>query len=431
MGAMDVTPQMIEEVDFAEKFRGYDPDQVDEFLVRTGATIVSLAATVDDLRARVGAAEQELEAARQAGPVARQQMTDEQEAEESTRTLMLAKRTADAAIADARQEAQRLLEDAKSRSEGMVADAQGESDRMIGSARVKSDEMLREATENAEREYGSRRDTILKEIGEHELRKQAAAADLDALEQRVDEYRGGLEAVSSSLRTLLDDPVALHRRPPLDIRIEAPTPTPTPTPVHAEAPPAPAPAPAPAPEPRSGTESRAASVPRVESPADAILDESPIGIGGDEPASRAVDDRTEPAARAEIVVGGAGSLIPEDVETFPAPAVAASDPWGPGSWSAVVDAGPEPEATAAPGPAAAAALPVIDDVEDTFADLGPGIEFIDGDEAFAPADTPGHDRYLRDLDLAVNRTEGDGEDAMTAFFEGEDDQQTRRFGRRR
>ena len=109
MGAMDVTPQMIEEVDFAEKFRGYDPDQVDEFLVRTGATIVSLAATVDDLRARVGAAEQELEAARQAGPAARQQMTDEQEAEESTRTLMLAKRTADAAIADARQEAQRLL----------------------------------------------------------------------------------------------------------------------------------------------------------------------------------------------------------------------------------------------------------------------------------------------------------------------------------
>jgi DivIVA domain-containing protein len=427
MGAMDVTPQMIEEVDFAEKFRGYDPDQVDEFLVRTGATIVSLAATVDDLRARVGAAEQELEAARQAGPAARQQMTDEQEAEESTRTLMLAKRTADAAIADARQEAQRLLEDAKSRSEGMVADAQGESDRMIGSARVKSDEMLREATENAEREYGSRRDTILKEIGEHELRKQAAAADLDALEQRVDEYRGGLEAVSSSLRTLLDDPVALHRRPPLDIRIEAPTPTPTP--VHAEAPPAPAPG------SRSGASLRH-GVARCLGPACRVAGRRDPRRVADRhrrrrARHRAVEDRIEPAARAEIVVGGAGSLIPEDVETFPAPAVAASDPWGPGSWSAVVDAGPEPEATAAPGPAAAAALPVIDDVEDTFADLGPGIEFIDGDEAFAPADTPGHDRYLRDLDLAVNRTEGDGEDAMTAFFEGEDDQQTRRFGRRR
>ena len=48
----DVTPELIEEIDFSEKFRGYDPDQVDRFLERVGATLVVLQQRVEELSVR-------------------------------------------------------------------------------------------------------------------------------------------------------------------------------------------------------------------------------------------------------------------------------------------------------------------------------------------------------------------------------------------
>jgi len=37
---MDVTPQVINEVEFHQKMRGYDPDEVDDFLTLTGLRLI-------------------------------------------------------------------------------------------------------------------------------------------------------------------------------------------------------------------------------------------------------------------------------------------------------------------------------------------------------------------------------------------------------
>jgi len=92
---MDVTPQSIRAVQFREKLRGYHPDDVDAF-------VAAVAKGVEDLEARLKVAE-----SRVAEVEARQ--TGATEAEESLRrTLVLAQRTADAAIQEAREEAARV-----------------------------------------------------------------------------------------------------------------------------------------------------------------------------------------------------------------------------------------------------------------------------------------------------------------------------------
>ena len=57
---MDVTPQLIEQIDFSEKFRGYDQDQVDDFLERVGATIAELNKSLREANDRLEEAEQTL-----------------------------------------------------------------------------------------------------------------------------------------------------------------------------------------------------------------------------------------------------------------------------------------------------------------------------------------------------------------------------------
>ncbi|HOT80845.1 MAG TPA: DivIVA domain-containing protein, partial [Microthrixaceae bacterium] len=213
---MDVTPQLIEQIDFAEKFRGYDPDQVDDFLERVGATLAELTKTSRDAIARAERAEAELRNAPEAGrapAAAAAAMSDEEEAMQSTRTLMMAKRTADAAIADARQEAQKLVADARTAAEQQAREARTEADRIVGEARVNADQMTQKATAEANREYGARRDQILAEIGELENRKVGMASQLVAIEGRLEEYRSALTSVHGAIGAVLDDPETALRSP--------------------------------------------------------------------------------------------------------------------------------------------------------------------------------------------------------------------------
>ena len=216
MHVMDVTPQLIEQIDFAEKFRGYDPDQVDDFLERVGATLAELTKTSRDAIARAERAEAELRNAPEASrapAAAAAAMSDEEEAMQSTRTLMMAKRTADAAIADARQEAQKLVADARTAAEQQAREARTEADRIVGEARVNADQMTQKATAEANREYGARRDQILAEIGELENRKVGMASQLVAIEGRLEEYRSALSGVHGAIGAVLDDPETALRSP--------------------------------------------------------------------------------------------------------------------------------------------------------------------------------------------------------------------------
>ena len=109
---MDVTPRELRDLDIKEKkFGGYDPNEVDDLLERAAARIEGLENQVRDLagRAQVGDAE--------AGKT--------RETEEMLhRTLLLAQRAADEAVAEAQTKARQILDDAESKSRTMVSEAE-------------------------------------------------------------------------------------------------------------------------------------------------------------------------------------------------------------------------------------------------------------------------------------------------------------------
>src|SRR5258708_3970526 len=123
---MDVSAKTIREVEFREKLRGYNPDDVDNFLERVAAGVELLQ---DRLR-------QAMERAARA----------EQRADESVggdealrRTLVLAQRTADLAISEARDQATALIEEAKSQASAIVVDAR----QQMHQARIEAQRDLR------------------------------------------------------------------------------------------------------------------------------------------------------------------------------------------------------------------------------------------------------------------------------------------------
>ena len=54
---MDVTPQVINEVEFHQKMRGYDPDEVDDFLERVAVAVGQLQDKVRDAGDRAAVAD--------------------------------------------------------------------------------------------------------------------------------------------------------------------------------------------------------------------------------------------------------------------------------------------------------------------------------------------------------------------------------------
>jgi DivIVA domain-containing protein len=357
---MDVTPQLIEQIEFSEKFRGYDPDQVDDFLERVGAALSESRARADELARRVEELERQLQEAPSApAPVAEPvaPMSDDEEIEQATRTLMLAKRTAEAAISEARAEANQLLADARSKADASTRDAATEAERLVRDAQLQREELLRRAKEDAEGEFAGQREQHQSEIARLAEERRTMAGQVQAMESRLDEHRGRLDSTVKALQELLDDPSRLGALPSLD------------------------------------------------------LDTSAIAAGGG--VGTGVDpstiDTTSGTARSPFYSTGtvAAVRVPEDAVSVveDVPEGAGGDPWGPGSWAEVANGVDQPQ-----------------DDEPSLFDRG--------EEGGRAEQDPGEPTQAYN---AIDRDDAeDGADeAMTAFFEGEEPATGRRFGRRR
>lgn len=101
---MDVSPQLLREVDFSEKWRGYNPDEVDDFLER-------LAIALDQLQKQLA------DAVDRANRAERRVLEESGGEDELRRTLVLAQRTADAALDEARETAATLMSQAEADAE--------------------------------------------------------------------------------------------------------------------------------------------------------------------------------------------------------------------------------------------------------------------------------------------------------------------------
>src|SRR3954447_2545337 len=201
---MDVTPQVINEVEFHQKMRGYDPDEVDDFLERVASAVEQFLERVRVAETRAAAAERraaELEQARgaRAAPVTKPVAAETDETDAIKRTLVLAQRTADAAVKEAEEEASRTLRTAQEQVQRLYAEAQEQARKLVidaeSDARKKSDDT---------------RQRLVKEIITLEATRDALRADQGILERHLDEQRLRLRSSIGELQRLLDDPGRLR-----------------------------------------------------------------------------------------------------------------------------------------------------------------------------------------------------------------------------
>lgn len=447
---MELTPELFETTEFTERRKGYDIDQVETFLEQTGTALAQLLArtrhteeraahaearlaqadaAIAEAQQRVQAAEQRVQAAEQAAQGAAAaaastaRLNEEAEVEQAAKTLLMAKRTADATVNEARGQAQALLEDSQNRAQ-----------RQLNEANAEAAELIRRANEQAEAEFADRRSAVLEEVRGLEARRAQLADVIAQLESRLAGYREELGRTAEEIVALAQDPSRLGARPNMSMAPDEVLSS-DPTPDGGEAAPAPD---QPAAEEPVAVESAAASANDS-----GRADSAEVGVAAEEPsvqepstqepsgrgATEAAPSTGPASAEASAAVGGTATAVMAEPMTevaddgdahyvdltAPAPAAgeaAADDRWGPGSWAEV-----EREMRSD-----------ADVTQDGAAE-----RLVDQPtEAVGRADVP-RDRYMEELDSAVNEAVSIDEDdaAMTAFFQGTSDSRSRRFGWRR
>jgi cell division initiation protein len=196
---MALTPDEVLQQTFKEKWKGYDPVEVDAFLERVMASLAELHEERDRLARRV---EERTE-----GP---------DESELLTRTLVTAQRAADETLAQAQQEAERILDDARADAARMIDEAEqrivAARDRLdVESSRVSraAESLVRFRTEYRARVQSVIADqlALLDQAGE----LPDIPSDIAALATFAEPAQGRadeLEMPQSVLQSLTEEPVA-------------------------------------------------------------------------------------------------------------------------------------------------------------------------------------------------------------------------------
>ena len=224
--------RLLENAEF-KKYRGkgYDPTEVDDFLDRATAMAAKVevqltqaleqakgagsgpdpASVEAEVERRV--AEQVAEQVAAARAAAPSGPSEDETAQEAQRTLVMAQRTADAAVREAREDADKLLAAAKEQAEALLADAAARA----SSINAECDEQAattRAAVEaEAAAERREARQRLASEIGELEGVREALRSDVSVLERHVEEQRSQLGSTLAELHQILDDPSGFRMAP--------------------------------------------------------------------------------------------------------------------------------------------------------------------------------------------------------------------------
>jgi len=235
---MDVTPQELRDIDIRESFRGYHRDEVDELLERAAGTIEHLEHQIRILQERLasGPAPQR---APQPAPQPQQQApapapapapvvtpVPVPDSDVIQRTLILAQKAADEAVAEAQAKAAQLTSESEAKAAALVTEAESTARRIAESERRR----------------------IEAEIAQLGATRDALVEDVDALERFSAEYRDRIRlAIEAELLHLSASSTTSEPPPPRPpLQTEGMT-FASSAPAAGAAAPASAPAPAPAP----------------------------------------------------------------------------------------------------------------------------------------------------------------------------------------
>jgi cell division initiation protein len=166
---MELTPQQLCEVEFSEQWRGYNRDQVDDFIERVAAAVSTLQDRLRKMTERAVRAEQKSQEGSEADGAAR-------------RTLVLAQRTADATMAEAKETAARVIAQAQEEARAIILASETASDTMPAA----------EPTARAE-------------IADLEVTRSRLQADVAALESHVTDRRARIKGLLDELQRRVDE----------------------------------------------------------------------------------------------------------------------------------------------------------------------------------------------------------------------------------
>jgi len=217
---MDMNPQRVRTAQFTTVKRGLDPDQVQAFLAAVADELerAQNQSTAMEARARAAVARlQEIssDAASQSGAsaeIARPTISEGSTAtsaatsaaepsidvtvdqsEMISRTLLLAQRTADTAVAEARVEAQRLRDEAEAEVAGAVESSRAEAQELLAGARAEA----RKAGEHEKSELAGEVNSLM-------ARRDFLESDVDHMEQFLVAQRSRLRDAANEIMDLTE-----------------------------------------------------------------------------------------------------------------------------------------------------------------------------------------------------------------------------------
>lgn len=191
---MEINPQRVRSAEFKTVRKGVDPDEVRVFLSDVADELERAQNQSTAMEARARAAVARLQELNESGAApAPAASLDAEEAETISRTLLLAQRTADSTVAEARAEAARL-----------VADAKEEAAKTLDSTRVMSARLIDEAREEARRVGDVERENVAGEVEALKARREFLESDVHHLEVFLVDQRSRVREAASALLDVVD-----------------------------------------------------------------------------------------------------------------------------------------------------------------------------------------------------------------------------------
>ena len=194
---MDISPQTIRSTGFKTVKKGYDPDEVESFRNQVATAVEAAQNQATAMEARARAAVAKLQEVTQQVAVGGRESTAASspsgDTEVISRTLLLAQRTADLTIADAKAEA-----------EGITAHAREEASRVLDSARTMAAKTVDESRADARRAVEDERVRAENEVQSLLARRDFLLGDVDHLEQYLQAQRERLRDAAVQLQELVD-----------------------------------------------------------------------------------------------------------------------------------------------------------------------------------------------------------------------------------
>ena len=189
---MEMTPQRVRGAEFRTVRKGADPDEVKVFLndVADELERAQNQSTAMEARARAAVARLQEVSESDSAPTAPAPAVEAsvEETETISRTLLLAQRTADSTVAEARGEAARIL-----------AGANNEAATTLDSTREMSAQMLAEARAEARQIGAAERATLASEVEALKARRDFLESDVEQLELFLTEQRSRLRDAATSM----------------------------------------------------------------------------------------------------------------------------------------------------------------------------------------------------------------------------------------